>query len=143
MYTPETAETGKVTIPAHQTRPATPEPAVPAAVPAPAPAPMPEDPFAQQADHLKVALAAEPDRDEASNLLTDYLQSVAGQFADERINVTLVKATVTFSGRECRIMPEDYLELRKSGTKADEKPVLCKCTAVGEFMAPEESTGVD
>ena len=134
VYTPETAETGKVTIPAHQTRPATPEPAVPAAVPPDIPAPTPVDPFALQADHLKVALAAEPDRDEASSLLTEHLHNVARQFADERINVTLVKATVTISGRDRQIMPGDYLELRNSGTKANEKPVLCKCTGVGEYM---------
>ncbi len=66
VYTPETAETGKVTIPAPK-RDLQPLSLRFLAVPPDIPAPTPVDPFAQQADHLKVALSAEPDRDKQAN----------------------------------------------------------------------------
>jgi hypothetical protein len=82
------------------------------------------------ADQLKVELANEPDRDVASRMLTEYLQTVANQFANDRIKIKEVKATVEFVARDHRILPKDWLEKRDQ--KAE--PTLCKCTGVAEFM---------
>jgi hypothetical protein len=82
------------------------------------------------ADKLRGALANEPDRDRASELLTDYLQRVAEQFANDHIQITNVSAKVELAGRNHRIMPDDFLEKRGK----DGSPALCKCTGVAEFM---------
>jgi hypothetical protein len=82
------------------------------------------------ADELKTALAAEPDRDIANRMLTDYLRTVAEQFSDERITIKNVNATVEFAGRGHRIMPGDFLERRDK----DLPPTLCKCVGVADYM---------
>ncbi len=89
------------------------------------------DPTPGAADQLRVALANEPDRNIASRMLTEYLQTVANQFANDRIKVKEVKAIVEFAGRSHRIMPNDWLE------KQNKNPMpatLCKCVGVAEFM---------
>jgi alkylated DNA repair dioxygenase AlkB len=82
------------------------------------------------ADELKVALANEPDRDIASKLLTQYLDGIAQQFANARIKVSDVRATITLAGRNHRIMPGDWL-----AKKDNQLTKLAKCTGVGEYMS--------
>jgi hypothetical protein len=87
-------------------------------------------PTPRAADQLRVALAAEPDRDVASKLLTDYLQADANQFGNERIQIKGVTARIEFADRGHRIMPGDFLERRDENAE----PTLCKCVGVAEFM---------
>jgi hypothetical protein len=82
------------------------------------------------ADALRTALAGEPDRDVASKMLTEYLHTVAAQFANEWINIKEVSAKVEFAGRTHRIMPGDWLEKRDK----DASSMLSKCVGVAEFM---------
>jgi hypothetical protein len=82
------------------------------------------------ADQLRDALANEPDRGRASELLTEHLQDYASQFANDHIQILKVSATVEFAGRDHRIMPGDFLEEREPNLP----PTLCKCTGVAEFM---------
>lgn len=79
---------------------------------------------------LKGALANEPDQDIASELITKHLLVYARQqFGNEQINIKEVSAKVAFAGRDCRIMPGDFLERRdKDGA------ILSKCVGVAEFM---------
>lgn len=72
-----------------------------------------------------------------STLLTAYLASVAERILPPHMalrSVGGVSAHAQIAGRDHRIMVGDYLEWRKSGTKADGKPVLCKCVGIAEFM---------
>jgi len=84
----------------------------------------------EAAEALKSALAAEPDRDIASKLLTDYLQTVANEFGNDRIQIKDVSARVEFAGRSHRIMTGDFLEKHDRNATS----ILCKCTGVAEFM---------
>jgi len=88
------------------------------------------DPTPDAADQLRVTLANEPDRDIASRILTEYLQTVANQYANDRIKIKEVKATVEFAGRSHRILPQDWLEKRDQNAE----PTLCKCVGIAEFM---------
>ena len=90
-------------------------------------------PAEQLAIKLKSALAAEPDCDAASTLLTDYLQTMADQFGNDQIKVRHVSATITFAERNNRIMPGDYL-FKQSRTASEKTPTLALCTGVAEFM---------
>ena len=79
---------------------------------------------------VKAAIAAEPDRDIASTMLTEYLRVVASTVVGGHVELDMVSAKVTFAGRNHRIMPNDYL-LRKSETGES----LCRCTGIGDFMS--------
>jgi hypothetical protein len=89
-----------------------------------------DEPKPTAADQLKLGLANEPDRNIASSMLTEYLQTVANQFANDRIKIKEVKATVEFAGRDHRIMLGDFLE------KADKTAAttLFKCVGIADFM---------
>jgi hypothetical protein len=82
------------------------------------------------ADKLREALANEPDRDVARDLLTAHLRVYADQFANDRITIKDVSAKVEFAGRDHRIMPGDFLEKRERNAPA----ALCKCTGIKEYM---------
>jgi hypothetical protein len=83
------------------------------------------------ASKVKAALIAEPDRDAASKLLTNYLRSIAATVLGGHVKLENISATVTFEDRECRIMPRDYL-LRNAKTC---EPALCRCTGTGKYMS--------
>lgn len=91
--------------------------------------PVPPTPT-NSADELKAALANEPDRDKAGEMLTEHLRTYAEQFANERINIKEVTATVVFAGRDGRILPGDLLEKQNKTAPA----TLSKCVGVAEFM---------
>jgi hypothetical protein len=90
----------------------------------------PDDRASSAADELATALANEPDQDVASKMLTDYLRTIANQFANGRITIKEVTARIEFAGRDERIMQNDWLEKREM----DAAPTLCKCVGVAEFM---------
>jgi hypothetical protein len=78
----------------------------------------------------------EPDRDKASGLLSTYLANVAKTFENDHIIVKRAwAAAVTFSDRDNRIMPGDFLERRKLSAKPEDKSTLAKCVEVREFMS--------
>lgn len=81
-------------------------------------------------DQITASLAAEPDRDVASKMLTENLRAHANQFANGRITIKEVTARIEFVGRDCRILPGDWLEK----TQKNAAPTLCKCVGVAEFM---------
>jgi hypothetical protein len=90
---------------------------------------------------ITATLLAEPDIDQASEILTAYLRTVAERVLPPEMEMRQPKpfkfheadghvtATVAIKGRDYRIMVGDWLE--KKGV--DEDPAtLAKCTAVGE-----------
>jgi len=75
-------------------------------------------------ENITASLSAEPDRNQSSSMLTQYLQTIAERVLPPEM-ASSVKASVTRVGRDKRIMPGDWL--KKEAT-------LAKCTGVREFM---------
>lgn len=90
-----------------------------------------QPPHAETANELKAALENEPDCNVASKLLTDHIQTVAGQFANERIRIMHVSVRVEFAGRDRRVMPGDFLEILKALPSGSSASLLGKCTRIG------------
>jgi hypothetical protein len=86
---------------------------------------------AKATDELKAALESEPDSDVASKLLTHHIQTVAEQFANERIQIMHVSLRVEFAGRNRRIMPGDFLEILEALPSGSSTSSLGKCTRIG------------
>jgi hypothetical protein len=77
-------------------------------------------------------LAAEPDANRASNLLTHYIKAVAGRVLPPHMALALhgIRASVRIAGRDHRIMIGDYLE--KTSKAASAVKTLAKCTGIRE-----------
>ena len=90
-----------------------------------------QPPYAEATNALKAALESEPDSNVASKLLTDHVQTVAAQFANERIRVMHVGVRVEFAGRNRRIMPGDFLEILEPLPLGSSTNSLGKCTGMG------------
>jgi hypothetical protein len=88
-------------------------------------------PTAIRDQSITTTLEAEPDTNQASTMLTLYLQSVALRVMPPHMALSSNYANVTLIGRDHRIMVGDYLE----HTTHSEQPTLCKCVAIGDFMS--------
>jgi hypothetical protein len=84
---------------------------------------------------ITATLAAEPDRDKASDMLKQYFVTIAQRILPPHMALNtadaLLRIHVLFAGRDHRIVIGDWLE--KKGVE-DHSPTLCKCVGIAEFM---------
>lgn len=89
-------------------------------------------------DQITATLAEEPDSGIASKVLTAYLRTVVERVLPANMGVEGVSASVKIIGRDHRIMIGDYLQKEnltlKPGDSVEQSPILCKCTAIADYM---------
>jgi hypothetical protein len=82
-------------------------------------------------ENITANLAAEPDCGIASIKMTAYLHSIVDRILPHHMKTASPSATVSIVGRDCRIMPDDWLQKKN---KQSEPMSLAKCTGTKEFM---------